>query len=55
MTSMMMSVLEKKACWACKLEHALPTLVTCEKSVALISSWALPTKGKDVVFTLGKF
>jgi hypothetical protein len=37
---MMMSVLEK-ACWACKLEHAIPTLVTGEKSVALINFWAL--------------
>ncbi len=41
--SMMMSVLEK-ACRACKLEHALPTLVTGEKSVALISFWALAAK-----------
>ncbi len=45
---MMMSVLEK-ACRACKLEHALPTLVTGEKSVALISFCKAI---KDIVFRL---
>jgi hypothetical protein len=44
----------EKACWACKLEHALPTLVTGEKRLCLYQFWGpfLPRQRIYCVFRL---